>query len=46
MMKPVSKLMKVGWEQGKILSQDDHKGLDQMNWLFNRNVDDKLTLDQ
>ncbi len=28
MMKPVSKLMKVGWEQGKILSQDDHKGLD------------------
>jgi hypothetical protein len=28
MMKTMSKLMQVGWEQGRILSQDDHKGLD------------------
>jgi hypothetical protein len=28
MMKPMSKLMEVGWEQVRVLSRDDHKGLD------------------
>jgi hypothetical protein len=28
MMKPMSKLMCVGWEQGSVLNRDDHKGLD------------------
>jgi len=28
MMKPMSKLMEVGWEQVRVLSWDDHKGLD------------------
>jgi hypothetical protein len=26
MMKPMSKLMCVGWEQGRVLNCDDHKG--------------------
>ncbi len=28
------------WEQGRVLSQDDHKGLDYMNWMSDKNVDD------
>ncbi len=44
-MKPKSKLMKFGWEQGMVLSWDGHGGFNQMNWVFDRNVDDELTLD-
>jgi len=32
----------MGWEQGRVLSQDGHKGLD---WMIDNNVDDKPTLD-
>ncbi len=46
MMKPMSKLMQVGWEQQKVLNRDNRKGLDQMNWMFDRNADDELTFDQ
>jgi hypothetical protein len=28
MMKPMSKQMEAGWEQGRVLNQNDHKGLD------------------
>jgi hypothetical protein len=45
MVKPKFKLMKAGWEQRKVLNWDGHKGLDWMNWMSNRNVDDKLALD-
>jgi hypothetical protein len=45
MMKPKSKPMKVGWEQKRVLNQDGHKGLDWMNWMSNKNVDDELALD-
>ncbi len=34
-----------GWEQRRVLSWNDHKGLNYMNWMFNNNVDDKLTFD-
>jgi hypothetical protein len=27
MMKPMSKLIQAWWEQGRVLSRDDHKGL-------------------
>ncbi len=46
MTKPKSKLMQTGWEQGNVLSQDGHNGLDSMNWMPDKSVDDKLTFDQ
>jgi hypothetical protein len=44
-MKPKSKFMQTGWEQGKVLNQNDHNGLDYLNWMFNMNIDDELTFD-
>ncbi len=35
--------MQVRCEQGKVLNWDGHKGLDQMNWMLDMNVDDELT---
>ncbi len=45
MMKPKSRLMQAGWEQGRVMNQNGHKGLDQMNWMLDMNVDDKLSFD-
>ncbi len=45
MKKPKSRLMQVSCEQGNVLSWDGHKGLDQMNWMLDKNVDDELTFD-
>jgi hypothetical protein len=45
MVKLKSKSMKVGWEQRRVLNWDGHKGLDWMNWMSNKNVDDKLAFD-
>jgi hypothetical protein len=45
MTKPKPKIMQAGWEQGRVLSQDCHKGLDLTNWMPDKNVDDELTLD-
>ncbi len=45
-IKPMSKLMCVGprgGEQGKVLNRDDHKGLNEMNQMFDMNINDKLT---
>ncbi len=46
MMKPMTKLIQARWEQKKVWSQNNHKGLDQMNWMSNKNVDDELTFNQ
>ncbi len=46
MTKPKSKLMQTRWEQGNVLGQDGRNGLGSMNWMLNKNVDDKLTFDQ
>ncbi len=43
--KPKFRLMQARWERKKVWSQNDHGGLDYMNWVFDRNVDNKLTLD-
>ncbi len=43
-MKSKSKFIHVGWEQGKVLSRDGHKGLGQMKKMANKNANDKLTL--
>ncbi len=42
---PKSMLIQVGWEQGKVLNRNGHGGLDEMNWVFHNNVNDKLTFD-
>ncbi len=44
-MKPKSKLMRAGWEQKKALNWDGHGGLNQMNQVLDKNVDDELTFD-
>ncbi len=46
MMKPMSKFMQAGQEQWRVLSQDDHEGLNWMNWMFDKNSNDELTIDQ
>jgi hypothetical protein len=38
MVKPKSKLMKARWEQRRVLNWDGQKGLDWMNWMFNKKV--------
>jgi hypothetical protein len=43
--KPQSRLMQARWEQKKVLNRDDHGGLDYMNWVFDKNVDNELTFD-
>jgi hypothetical protein len=45
MLKPKPKLMQPRWEQRKVLSQDDHKGLDYMNWMSDKKVSDWLTFE-
>jgi hypothetical protein len=38
--------MHAGWEQGKVLNHDVHMGLDYMNWKFDINTSDGLTLER
>ncbi len=45
MTKPKSKLMWMGCDQGKVWSRDGHQGLDQINQMFDMNIDDELTFD-
>ncbi len=44
MSKLKPKLMQVGWEKmTQYLGWDGHVGLDQMDWMFDKNVNDELT---
>jgi hypothetical protein len=45
MLKPMLRLMQAGWEQRKVLKRDGHKGLDQTNWMLDKNVGDGLTFE-
>lgn len=46
MTKPKPKLMHARWKQRRVLSQNGHKGLDQMNWMLDKNVDSNPTFNQ
>jgi hypothetical protein len=37
--------MQARWEQGKVLSWDGRNGLDWMNWMLDKSIDDELTFD-